>query len=41
MDWVEPNVKKIIDRYWNEDKARQFIEQIFLQKDNIEEAEYR
>lgn len=41
MDFVQPNVKKIINEFWSEDKARQFIKQIFLREDNVKLADYR
>lgn len=40
MDFVQPNVKKIINRYWNETKAWKFIKQCFLQEENIERAAF-
>lgn len=41
MDFVQPNVKKVINEFWSEDKARHFIKQIFLREDNVKLANYR
>lgn len=40
MDFIQPRTKRLIGLYKNTDGARKFIKQRFLQKENLERAQF-